>query len=84
MAKRKFFKTTITVTVLSEDNPPAWRDLADLHYLIVDGPCSGFINSGRPQSISARCAAKELLRQGSDPGFFGLNPAGKDLTERKA
>jgi len=83
MAKRKFWKSVITVTVLSEDRPPAWRDLMDLHYLITDGSCSGMIDHKRLVSMSARRAANELLKHGSDPGFFQLNDYGKDLTEQR-
>jgi hypothetical protein len=82
MAKRKFFKTVVKVTVLSEDIPAVWRDLADLHYLITDGSCSGRIDTGNPQSISARRAADELFKQGSDPSFFQLSGSGEDLRNR--
>lgn len=77
-SKRKFYKTVLTVEVLSEE-PFDCNDLAQVHYAITQGDCSGVMNRGGSRKISARTMAKALLKQGSDPEFFGLDEEGNDL-----
>lgn len=83
--ERKFFRTTITVEVLSEGAPmDTVFDLRDLHTAIVDGPCSGDIKITAVKELTPGKAAAELIKQGSEPEFFGLEDCdqeARDLVE---
>ena len=78
---RKFYKTIFSVEVLSENPIEQIVDLDDLNYMITDGDCSGDIDSEGSEEIDGATAAKLLIKQGSDPGFFQLDDNGNDLTE---
>lgn len=79
MAGRKFYKTPITVIVLSEDEPlDSNMDLDAVHHAITDGDCSGQVTWGDPVLLTPKQAAKALEEQGSDPGFFNLTSDGKE------
>ena len=74
----KFYKTTITLEVLSEDKPAepeGFQDLARIVRECLTGDYSGKITSDVKQLSLPQCA-EELIEQGSDPGFFGLNEDG--------
>ncbi len=74
---RKFTKTIIEVVIISEDGyDPAGLD--GVHYDITDGECSGKWNIVSQRTLNPKQAAKELLKQGSDPSFFQLDENGKD------
>ena len=78
MTKRKFYKTVITVTVLSEEPFPDVVDLREVHYQITEGDYSGEANVTSREELNGLETANELLRQGSDPGFFRLCEHGYD------
>lgn len=68
----KYWKTTITVTVLSKgEDPPQFDDLAELHNLITDGPCSGDYNCAS-EEINRVTARRLLEEQSSDPDFLDM------------
>lgn len=74
---RKFYKTIIQVEVLSEDEPlQEGLSLGAIQYEITEGHHSGIIRSFKSTPMTGKQAAKALLAQGSDPGFFSLNPDG--------
>lgn len=75
---RKFYKTVITTTVLSED-PYEYLGLVNLHHDIVNGDCSGTTNVATSKRLSRKDFVKELQEQGSDPDFFQLDDKGKDI-----
>jgi len=77
MTKRKFYKTTITVTVLSE-NPYHADNLEEVAFSITEGDCSGEWDQ-KSITINGKTAAKELKKQGSDPEFFNLDDKGNEL-----
>ena len=82
MSQRKFYKTIITVEVLSEDEPlDSNLELDAVHHVITDGDCSGQVTWGDPVLLTPEQAAKALEAQGSDPGFFSLTSDGKDTEE---
>lgn len=81
-SKRKFYKTVLKVEVLSEE-PFMCEDLGQVGYAITEGDCSGVMYRGGSRKISAKTMAKELVKQGSDPEFFGLDDKGNDLEEEK-
>ena len=78
MSTRKFCKTVIQVTVLSE-GPFEYENLNDIYFAITDGDCSGEVKTVEAKYISGRQAAKELMAQGSDPEFFQLTKSGRAL-----
>jgi hypothetical protein len=79
MTKRKFYKTTITVTVLSEEPLEGHRhSLADVVFGITEGDWSGEYAIAGRQELNGLQAVNELLRQGIDPGFFRLCEHGHD------
>lgn len=75
----KFFKTTLVVTVLSENEPCTTEDLGRIYHEIMDGNWSGQVKSDDGVEITAQAAAAALIEQGSDPEFFQLDAHG--LTE---
>ena len=77
---RKVYKTTYTVTVLSEDHPPSeGMNLRDVLTEYETGGWSGSISGYSAVELSGREAAQELRSQASDPGFFDLDDDGSDL-----
>ena len=78
MSTRKFCKTVIQVTVLSEGRFN-YETLSDVDFAITDGDCSGKVKTIEAKYISGRQAAKELMAQGSDPEFFQLTESGRTL-----
>ena len=77
MTKRKFYKHTITVEVLSETDAVP-NNLADVAYQIADGGDSGVWEVTKTETLNGKQAAKALIAQGSDPEFFGIDKNGKD------
>lgn len=77
---RRFFKTIVKVTVLTEDYPPEFDDLHELAHTIDQGDASGSYTVST-EKISAVTAAKGLRAQGSDPEFFQLDSNGKDISD---
>lgn len=72
---RKFFRTTITVEVISEECPVSELGLADIAREIAEGGCSGEIKNTRVEQLTPGQAAQALIEQGSDPDFLGLSDA---------
>lgn len=81
-APRVFFKTTVVVEVLSEE-PVEFDTLGELGAMISTGDCSGKYAVTKQERLNGRKAAKALISQGSDPGFFRLTESGKDEEEEK-
>jgi len=68
--KNKYWRTTVTVVVLSKGaQPPEFGDLSELHALIDDGPCSGEYRTAS-EEISREDARAALVAQRSDPDFL--------------
>ncbi len=85
MAKRKFYKTLVTIEVLSEDKPVAddltAEDLYRVADEILDGSWSGAVKVSDPVELSGEEAAQALIEQESDPSFFNLAADGRDLDD---
>ena len=75
---RKFFKTTYTVVVLSEDSPATGLSLAELAAAINDD-CSGQTEHDAGVELTSVQMAQALKEQGSSPEFFRLADDGSDL-----
>lgn len=76
-SKRKFYRTLITLEVLSQEPLPS-MSLADLAYATTEGDCSGQFKQTTERELDGPQAAAALIAQGSDPGFFGLTEDGQD------
>ncbi len=77
MTKRKFYKTVIQVTVLSED-PFEWKSLADVDWAITDGDCVGSVRQESASVLDAQQTVDALTAMGSEPSFFGLKENGNE------
>lgn len=75
---RKFYKTTYKIEILSEDLLGDALSLEQINYLITEGECSGVVEEEVYETLTSVQAAQELVKQGSDPSFFGLTEAGED------
>jgi hypothetical protein len=78
MTKRKFYKTTLQVTILSEE-PFEWDDLSSVHHSVTSGDCSGDIEEIERITLNGKECASALIAQGSDPEFFQITEEGEDL-----
>lgn len=76
---RKFYKTVVTIEILSEESLREGVSLADIQYLITDGPCSGKVTVSARQELNSAEIVKELQDQASEPEFFGLDTEGNDI-----
>lgn len=81
MSKRKFYKSTFAVEVLSEEPLSGSESLADLSEITIEGDCSGSHKMTKTETLNGKQAAEALQEQGSDPEFFRLTEDGKDLED---
>jgi hypothetical protein len=83
MSERKFYRTVITVEVLSEEpyNPDSLSQMAEDCF--GGGDCSGKWSITAQQTVDGPQMAQMLKAQGSDPEFFQLAEDGKDLSEEE-
>lgn len=79
MTTRKFYKTVITIEVLSEDKIPAWMELPDILNECIEGSFSKRELGEKETELNGKQAAKALSKQGSDSSFFRLDEKGNDL-----
>jgi hypothetical protein len=80
-SKRKFFRTVVTIEILSEDEPFDTDDLGAIAGAIDSGPCSGSVKVVSVDEVDGGHMAKLLQEQASDPEFFQLDSEGNDLEE---
>lgn len=78
MTDRKFYKTEIKFTVLSEEPIPDGMELASIANECINGDWSMGNASHKETEINGKQAARALINQGSDPGFFRLTDNGED------
>jgi len=78
MTNRKFRKTVLRVVVLSE-GPYHLESLDQVHHDTVNGDCSGQWEVVEAKELNGKQAARALLAQASDPGFFRLTKKGEDI-----
>jgi len=69
---KKYWKTIVQVEVLSEDVPPEFDTLAELHTMITTGDCSGDYEVQVPEELTEEEMEEALVKQGSDIEFFGI------------
>ena len=76
---RRFYKTTVTFTVLSEEPIPPH---ADLQYIAVEcneGQYVGNFSANDEQLLNGGAMVDALYEAGSEPGFFSLDDNGQDV-----
>ena len=87
MTDRKFFKTVIKFTVLSEEPIPEGMNprmgvyrlgLENIANECMDGSWSMGNASNKETELNGKQAAEALLNQASDPSFFNLTEDGED------
>lgn len=78
MTDRKFFKTEIKFTVLSEEPIPDGMELAAIAHQCIEGDWSMGNSRHTVKELDGGQAARALLNQGSDPSFFRLDEEGND------
>lgn len=78
MTTRKFYKTVLTYTVLSEKPIPDNLEMKDIMFECTDGFYSGATTGQKETVLNGKQAAKALEEQGSDPDFFQLDEKGND------
>ena len=77
----KYYETTITVKVLSQDSPVEAMSLEDIAYEIINGDLVGSFGDTVVVELSPKETAELLYQYGSQPEFFNLDDDGKVLDE---
>lgn len=80
ISARKFYETTITIRVLSEE-PFEFNDLDDIHYAIDQGDCVGHVAEDGAKTLDAKETVALLYEFGSEPGFFQLTDDAQDVPD---
>ena len=79
-SKRIFYRTFMTIEVLSETPLTGDESLSDIERLITEGPCSGKVETIREnEPVDGQRMAQLLEDQAADATYFGLDVAGNDL-----
>ena len=72
----KFFRTTITVEILSEGEFGEGSSLEQIAWTINEGDCVGRLTYTSADEVTPKEMADALHEYGSEPGFFELNDDG--------
>ena len=76
---RKFWKTVITVTVLSEDYPiSAESSLSEIDRAMTYEDLVGEVEIFSADRLNRKEVVKELIKMSSSPEFFDLDEKGRD------
>ena len=76
---RRFYKTTVTFTVLSEEPIPPHADLQSIAVECNEGQYVGNFAANDEQLLNGGAMADALYEAGSEPGFFELDDSGQDV-----
>lgn len=79
VSARKFYRSVVTIEVVSDEAGVSNLDLDDLQGEITEGGSSGLVISRQETEIDGAQAAKLLIAHGSDPEFLNLTTDGKDV-----
>ncbi len=80
MTDRIFYKTIVTIEILSEDPIPDDMSMEDIVHEAMEGNYSSRTLEGTKEIVlNGKEAADALLEQGSDCGFFQLTDDGNDV-----
>ena len=76
---KKYYKTTIAFSVLSEEPIPEQMNIDEIYQECIDGDYSGDLGfRSSVEVLNEKEAAQELIKQGSDPSFFGIDESLSD------
>lgn len=79
--KKTIYKNTVTIDILSDE--PLSDDEINLEHIkhqITEGDWSGDLKWGTKNlGIVGQRAASEIMLQGSDPEFFGMDEEGNEI-----
>jgi len=75
-SNKKFYKTTITLIVLSENPIPDEFDIPQIAFEATEGDYSMADGERVQVELTGKEMADALTEQGSEPGFFQLNDMG--------
>ena len=65
-----FYRTKVTIDVLSHKPFGGFESLSDLDYEITYGSCSGKVTIGESKELTHRQLINACNEHGTDPGFF--------------
>lgn len=74
-----YYRTPVTITVLSEGPLDEEMSPAEIAYAIDEGDCVGTVEFGTSEKLSGKAMAEALTAAGSEPEFFQLDPDGDQL-----
>lgn len=83
MNKRKYYKTTYVVEILSEEKSPEDWDLKDVLEEAETGMFSGDIKSCVVEEVDGATMARLLKEQRSSPDFFRLDEEGNHIWDEQ-
>jgi hypothetical protein len=72
MSARKFYRTVVSITVLSDEPLPSHWDLVEIAYDIIEGESVGYHLKREQEVLSKKQVCAALYEAGSDPSFFNL------------
>lgn len=78
MTKRKFYKTIISMRILSEDPIPRDLTITEIIQECDSGSFVGDEMEHKDTELNGKQAVAALYDVGSEPGFFRLNDRGGD------
>lgn len=81
LGPRKFYKTTVTFVVLSEEPIPPYTDLYHIAQEAAEGRYVGSFGASPEELLDGSEMAKALYEAGSEPGFFELDDDGNTAVE---
>jgi hypothetical protein len=76
---RQFYKTKLTIEVLSEEKIPDSMSIEQIAWEATNGHYSMATVACKEKVMTGKQAANALLKQGSSPEFFQLNDKGEDV-----
>ena len=66
----KYYKQTITLEILSKDNPSDWDLIQDIFASLMSKKCSSLLKDDQVQEIDSKIMAQLLEKNGTDISFF--------------
>jgi len=82
MAKKKIYRSIISVEILSEDlvDDSFLTDLSSVNYEITSGDCSGEVKiQSINEVVTGEDAVKAVQAQGSSMDFFRMDEEGNEI-----
>lgn len=76
--EKKYYKTKITIEVLSEEPIPSWMEASNVLTGMDTGEFVGVTSKASPTELTGKQMADELTKFGSQPEFFSLNEDGEE------